>query len=1649
MNVVVTRFNRSHRSDRTRERWRVTGEHLDIESSGRYLLVAGLVLIILVMSAGVAHAATGEIDDPAVASFSESPAISSEHATNLQSLVTNDTQDEESTPAVRINNTVRGENDNFGSNGVATSGDTAYVMEGSDRLVAVDPSGETQWVADLPGSSTSPPTVADGRVYVTVSEFAAGELVAYDAVDGTELWNTSDAGVSLSSGTPAVVGEHVYVYEFTSPRTIHAFDPEDGSLIWSEGVSDDLFTFDADDETVYYATDDVVGALNGSTGDLEWEFDDVLTGDVVEGPTVHDGLLYVSVESGSVDDINNPPSLLAIDIEDGTLLWRVQFEGNSALEPVFADGTAFVANDQSLYAIDTDTGVVIDQYLASGEIKDIAVDGDDLIIPTADGLLRSLDTDLSVNWSLDVPPDTGDMSDVGWVDAVESVSETTFVVARTHWELDHSNADYAVYTIEPTSIGVTGVEVSTTEAEPGDVVTAEATVTNVGDVTATSSIIFEVYGPLSPIQPDEHAIDVALDPGEDQTVDVTFEVTSTGEYEITMLEAGTGGLLPDPRLESAVVSVSHPNPNHDWGHEQFDAAGANNNPYTNAPGGPLQEVWTHEFDGGANPALVGDGFVIVHNGTAIQSIDLETGEVEWEYMPEVADEDGQEQMSIERHVVADGVVYFTTEHYTGDLSWGDETYHVRLYALDVETGTAVWEHDYSTFPENHRLNGNFLLVDEEGVLLELREYHRESPDVPMIDGDTLLSVDRDTGDLTASAPTLDVSIQRGISTGDHVVFEANRTLYSVERDSLNDVSSRSLNTYTAELASNGEDVFVATRYYHGGDNPTPSELRDVGDIYALNPENLSDERWHAAPDTIYTEIGEYDRHYDLVMTDETLVSAAYQTDPLTVHYAFDLETGELVWEERYDSPGREKRDLTAGDGVLYAPHTGLSPYTSTLDPATGEPVVESSLAGLYHTTVSNGTVLVTDTGGVSALRESRAPEVVDLSLSATEVQYGDTIDVDVTVHNPADVVVDVALELDWGAPLDDVTDDFELQPSETRTLSYEFDAWFGDNSAHVVVENSGLRDHVQTTSMHVPYTGHRNPLATFEFESAEPVAGQSITFDAGESYPRGGDVEEYRWDFTGDGAIDTTTENVETTWTFEEPGVNLVTLVIVDGAGYHGFQTAVVDVEGEGDDVPIERTALEDARDAFDALADAYESDAAEALVAEVDAGLDEGAYEDESEYATLIGSVHAHADAVADDLERNVSTASLNAYSGAITSLQTALDEDADTETLAAELDALNDAAAELEGWYFSVELQAVDTEVVAGETLTLPYEVTNEGTESGTQEVALLVNGSTVVTETHTVDASTSIEGELTYETTQVDAPSIEIVIQSPDDTDVTTVAINEPETPDPVAKIALENANTTFEAVGDEFDSPTAQLLVTEFDQAVDDGVYDNEVEFDLFLEDAMPLLEAVSDELDGQVTDSSLADYDESVTELDSLVGSKSSTKALATGLDAVSEAAGAFEKPSPDPDDDESEDDSDEDDADEDESDEDESDEDDSDEDDADEDESDEDDSDEDDADEDESDEDDSDEDDADEDESDEDDSDEDDADEDESNGDADQDTGGVDDEVADDEDDSDNETDTSDEEADDETSDGLPGFGVTVAFIALLATALLALRSER
>lgn len=88
------------------------------------------------------------------------------------------------------------------------------------------------------------------------------------------------------------------------------------------------------------------------------------------------------------------------------------------------------------------------------------------------------------------------------------------------------------------------------------------------------------------------------------------------------------------------------------------------------------------------------------------------------------------------------------------------------------------------------------------------------------------------------------------------------------------------------------------------------------------------------------------------------------------------------------------------------------------------------------------------------------------------------------------------------------------------------------------------------------------PVAEFTFAPPNPVMGEPVTFDAGESYDPDGIVERYDWDFSGDGLFQATGTIVM--WTFPRAGTYPVTLRVVDNDGTMAVVTRQVTVESFG-----------------------------------------------------------------------------------------------------------------------------------------------------------------------------------------------------------------------------------------------------------------------------------------------------------------------------------------------------------------------------------------------------------------------------------------------------------------------------------------------------
>lgn len=91
-----------------------------------------------------------------------------------------------------------------------------------------------------------------------------------------------------------------------------------------------------------------------------------------------------------------------------------------------------------------------------------------------------------------------------------------------------------------------------------------------------------------------------------------------------------------------------------------------------------------------------------------------------------------------------------------------------------------------------------------------------------------------------------------------------------------------------------------------------------------------------------------------------------------------------------------------------------------------------------------------------------------------------------------------------------------------------------------------------------------------------------------------------------------------------------------------------------------------------------------------------------------------------------------------------------------------------------FSVSLTETPTGVTAGETVTVPYTVTNTGGAAGTQEVTLTIDDTTVASQSHSLEAGGTVTDEFTYTTGDDDPPAVTATVASADDSVTTAVDV-----------------------------------------------------------------------------------------------------------------------------------------------------------------------------------------------------------------------------------------------------------------------------------
>jgi len=227
----------------------------------------------------------------------------------------------------------------------AVGDETVYVAEaipGRDvgSVYALDAAtGDELWQFVDVGEVSSPPTVADGTVYVGSDDW---NVYALDAEDGSEHWRFETGGWVQTA--PAVVGDTVYVGGWD----VYALDATDGTERWRARPGAPDYTAPAVvDDGVYVGCDDGnVYALDAADGSERWRFETI--DEVSTSPAVADGTVYV----GSHDF-----GVYAIDAGTGDERWRVSTGGKVYSSPSVVDETVYVgSHDGNVYGLDASDG---------------------------------------------------------------------------------------------------------------------------------------------------------------------------------------------------------------------------------------------------------------------------------------------------------------------------------------------------------------------------------------------------------------------------------------------------------------------------------------------------------------------------------------------------------------------------------------------------------------------------------------------------------------------------------------------------------------------------------------------------------------------------------------------------------------------------------------------------------------------------------------------------------------------------------------------------------------------------------------------------------------------------------------------------------------------------------------------------------------------------------------------------------------------------------------------------------------------------------------------------------------------------------------------------------------------------------------------
>ena len=327
----------------------------------------------------------------------------------------------------------------------------------------------------------------------------------------------------------------------------------------------------------------------------------------------------------------------------------------------------------------------------------------------------------------------------------------------------------------------------------------------------------------------------------------------------------------------------------------------------------------------------------------------------------------------------------------------------------------------------------------------------------------------------------------------------------------------------------------------------------------------------------------------------------------------DVETPDPVTEWTYEEPGSgvavlEVEDETGQIGQIGAEFPVMEPQPPTAAPPELVPdppiALQPTTFDVSQSSSPNGEIVeyrwdFTGDGQFDEVTDEPIAEWTYEEPGGAFVQYELEDEVGETAINGAEFAVQepedpiAIFEWDPDSPIAHQPATFDASDSESpngEIVEYRWD-FTGDGEfddevteepiAEWTYEETGVKvanlevedeaGQTATTGAEFNVQEPEGPTAAFQWDPDQPTVGEAVTFDGSDSYSPNGEIVEYHWYFTGDGEADAVTEEPTVEWTFEESGVHLVGLEVVDEVDETGATGAEFNVQD--DEAPVEPSA--------------------------------------------------------------------------------------------------------------------------------------------------------------------------------------------------------------------------------------------------------------------------------------------------------------------------------------------------------------------------------------------------------------------------------------------------------------------------------------------